>query len=66
MGKFYEGIGYSATIALLLAAAILWIIAGAGRSHSKLSVKVLIPVALFLFLLGIDEIIYFLSDGGDV
>ena len=43
----------------LLAAAILWIIGDADRSQAKLSVKVLIPVALFLSLLGIDEIIYF-------
>lgn len=29
------------------------------RSNARLSVKILLPVALFLFLLGVDEIIYF-------
>ena len=59
MAKFYDGLGYASTIALLLAASVLWIVSGFPTENSALSVKVLLPVALFLFLLGVDEVIYF-------
>jgi len=59
MAAFYDGFGYAATIAMLLIAALLWIIGGIAEKNAALSAKVLWPVAAFLFLLGIDEIIYF-------
>ncbi len=59
MATFYDGFGYAATIAMLLIAALLWIIGGIAEKNAALSAKVLWPVAAFLFLLGIDEIIYF-------
>ncbi len=59
MGSFYEGFGYASTIAMLLVVSILWIIGTAAEKNASLSAKLLWPIAAFLFLLGIDEIIYF-------
>ena len=59
MAAFYDGFGYASTIAMLLIVAILWILGSAPKKNAALSVKILWPAAAFLFLLGIDEIIYF-------
>jgi len=59
MAAFYEGFGYASTIAMLLVVSILWITGTAVEKNASLSSKILWPVAAFLFLMGIVEIIYF-------
>ena len=59
MAGYYDGFGYASTIAMLLIASLLWMIAGMAEKNASFSVKILWPVAVTLFLLGIDEIIYF-------
>jgi len=59
MAEYYDGYGYSSTIALLLAVTLLWILSGLAERNAVVAAKILLPVSLFLFLLGIDEIIFF-------
>ena len=59
MAEYYDGYGYSSTIALLLAVTLLWILFGLAERNAVVAAKILLPVSLFLLLLGIDEIIFF-------
>jgi len=59
MAEYYDGYGYSSTIALLLAVTLLWILSGLAERNAVVAAKILLPVSLFLLLLGIDEIIFF-------
>jgi len=59
MARFYEGMGYSATIAILLVVSILWIASNVDAKNVRLAANFLLPVAGFLFLLALDEWIYF-------
>jgi hypothetical protein len=59
MGAYYEGLGYASTIAMLMVVVILWIVGGSAEKYASFSVKILLPVLLFLLLLGVDELIYF-------
>src|SRR5450432_1148115 len=59
MGAFYEGMGYASTIAMLMVVFILWIVAASADKYPSFSVKILLPVSMFLFLLGLDELVYF-------
>lgn len=59
MGAYYEGLGYASTIAMLMVVFILWIIGGNAEAAASLSAKILLPVSLFLLLLGVIELIYF-------
>ncbi|MBS1525702.1 MAG: hypothetical protein JST19_08640 [Bacteroidetes bacterium] len=58
IGEFYDGFGYASSIALLLIALTLWIVAGELASRS-LAKKLILTLSLILLLWGIDEIIFF-------
>ena len=59
MAEFYDGFGYASTIALLLIVFLLWIISGLTEKNPGVSVKILLPVLIFLVLFGLDELIFF-------
>jgi hypothetical protein len=59
MGDYYEGFGFAASLALLLIAAILWIVSGSTTQNQSLITKILVVIAIFLLAWGIDELIYF-------
>jgi len=59
MAEYYNGYGYIATIAMLLIIFLLWSISNATGNKSPLISKLLWAATGFLFLLGIDELIYF-------
>ncbi len=58
MAQFYDGLGYASTIALILSSVLLWLVA-TETDNPRFSVKVLVPITVFLLLLAMDEIIYF-------
>lgn len=59
MGDYYEGYGLASALMLLLIAVLLWVLSGVEAANAALGSKVLLPLALFLFLFGIMEWVYF-------
>lgn len=59
MGDYYEGYGYASTLALLLIAAVLWIVSDAPAGSTDLVRKILLVTATVLLAWGIIELIYF-------
>lgn len=58
-GKFYEGFGQMATITLLLAVVLLWLLSGADHVQTKLARHLATTLAIFLAILGALELVYF-------
>ena len=52
MGDYYDGYGYASTLALLLIAAILWIVSDSVAQSPNLSKKILILLSVGTFGLG--------------
>lgn len=59
MARFYEGMGYAATIALLFLASVLWVASNVDLKNRRVAALFLWPSIGFMVLLGLDEIIYF-------
>ena len=59
MGEYFEGFSNSATILLLLAFSLLWILSNISVNHPLVAANLLWPISIALLLLGIDELIYF-------
>lgn len=59
MGDYFEGYGYTASLALLLIAAILWLLSDAPAQTGPLVKKLLIVTTVTLLAWGIAELIYF-------
>jgi hypothetical protein len=59
MAEYYDGYGYASTLSLLLVVALLWILSDLADRNAAISAKILLPVSLYLLLLGIDETLFF-------
>jgi hypothetical protein len=59
IANFYDGFGYASSIALLLIAVSLWVVADETGSGSPLAKKMTLILAVILVCWGVDEIIYF-------
>jgi hypothetical protein len=59
LGDYYEGFGYSCSIALFLIAIVLWFVSGETIHSANLSKKIIYAVGIALVAWGIDELIYF-------
>jgi hypothetical protein len=59
LGDYYEGFGYSCSVALFLIAIILWFLSGETSHSANLSKKIIYAVGIALVAWGIDELIYF-------
>jgi hypothetical protein len=59
MGEYYDGFGYSCSIALFLIALLLWIISGELSSNPSLAKKAIVVISFGLLLWATDEFIYF-------
>lgn len=59
LGRFYEGFGYAATLAMLLMVGILWIVSGATGQNNELVKKIVVLLSVILLFWGILELIYF-------
>jgi hypothetical protein len=59
MGEYYDGFGYSCSIALFLIALLLWIISGELSSNLSLAKKAIAVISFGLLLWATDELIYF-------
>lgn len=59
MAKFYEGMGYAATIALLFLSSVLWVASSVDPKNRRIAALFLWPSIAFMVLMGLDEIIYF-------
>lgn len=57
IASFYEGYGVIMIFMLLLISVVLWLLS--GETGNALTVRLLIPLAVFLLLLAIAEFIYF-------
>ena len=58
-GEYYEGYGTTSILALLLFAALLWILSGAEPRNAALTRKLLVVISVILLGWGIVELIYF-------
>jgi hypothetical protein len=56
IGEYYEGFGYAATLAMLLAVYLLWAL---STSVSDVAKKVVLAVSVFLLFWSVIELIYF-------
>jgi hypothetical protein len=61
MGEFYDGYGWFAAIALLATGVLLWIVSDSAAESPGVSRRILIVLCLFLFAIGIEELIYFFA-----
>jgi hypothetical protein len=59
MGDYYEGYSLCITLALLLMMVMLWLFSGNAYEHPKLSLQVLIPIAVCLVSFSVVEFIFF-------
>jgi hypothetical protein len=59
MGEYYDGFGYTCSIALILIAFLLWIVSGELLTNQSLAKKVIIVISVSLLLWATDELIYF-------
>src|ERR1700722_20188533 len=59
LGDYYEGFGYAATLALLLIAAILWVVSGYTEQTEPLVKRILIVLSVILLAWGVNELIFF-------
>ncbi|MGA7161548.1 MAG: hypothetical protein WBZ48_11135 [Bacteroidota bacterium] len=59
MGDYYDGYGFASALAILLIAAILWIVSGSVSQNPALAKKILITVSAILLAWGINELIFF-------
>lgn len=59
LGEYYEGYGTASILALLLFAALLWILSGSEPQNVALTKKMLIVISVILLGWGIVELIYF-------
>ncbi|HTD39792.1 MAG TPA: hypothetical protein VK671_04170 [Mucilaginibacter sp.] len=59
MGEYYDGFGYSCSIALILIALLLWIVSGELSSNPSLAKKVILVISFSLLVWATDELIYF-------
>jgi len=61
LGEFYDGYGWFAAIALLASGVLLWIVSDSAAESPVFSRRILIVLCLFLFAVGIEELIYFFA-----
>lgn len=59
MGEYYDGYGFASTLALLLIAIVLWIVADVNEQNKAMSRKVIVIVSTILIAWGIDELLFF-------
>lgn len=59
LGDYYDGYGFAASLALLLIAAILWIVSGSATENPTLTRKLCLAVSIILLAWGIDELVFF-------
>jgi len=59
MGEFFDGYGFFVTLALLLVAWFLWMASNLIENNPGIATRMLLPLTVFLFGLGIVEIIFF-------
>ncbi|MDB5135116.1 MAG: hypothetical protein JWP37_1719 [Mucilaginibacter sp.] len=59
MGEYYDGFGYTCSIALIVIALILWFTSGEFATNTSLAKKVILILSFGLLFWGIDELIYF-------
>jgi hypothetical protein len=59
LAEFYEGFGYAATIAMLLIAALFWILAGGINADKVLAKKIITALAAGLLVWTANELIFF-------
>jgi len=59
LADYYDGFGYSCSIALFLIAVLLWIVSAELTSNTGLAKKMIIALSIALLFWGIDEMIFF-------
>jgi hypothetical protein len=59
LGDYYDGYGFAASLALLLIAAILWIVSGSATQSPALARKLCLAISIILLAWGIDELVFF-------
>ena len=59
MGDYYEGYGWTCSIAFIFFALTLWFVAGSLTENKKLIQKILFLLSICLFVWCIDEFIFF-------
>jgi hypothetical protein len=59
MGEYYDGFGYSCSIALFLIAILLWIVSGELSSNPSLPKKIIAVISFSLLVWATVEVIYF-------
>jgi hypothetical protein len=59
LGNYYDGYGFAASLALLLIAAILWLVSGSATQSPALVRKLCLVISIILLAWGIDELVFF-------
>ena len=59
LGDYYDGYGFAASLAMLLIAAILWVVSGSATQSPALARKLCMSISIVLLAWGIDELVFF-------
>lgn len=59
MGEYYDGYGFTCSLALLFIAILLWLLSNVTEQNKKLVRQILTVTSIILLAWGIDELIFF-------
>ena len=59
LGDYYDGYGFAASLALLLIAAMLWVVSGSATQSPAFARKLCLLISIILLAWGIDELVFF-------